>query len=427
MFTGFASENTPAIQVWDFFRTFATLSAVRSVCLADDCAPIQFFRTGGSNTTIIVQLPSAPIEGKIIKIVVNKYGTNDQKIAITTPDLSGFGALLQLFLIGPGQTIDLCYSKNCISIGTASGSPYSTGWVSLNQGSASSGNFSAINFGHSNSASSNYASSIGGTGNNSSANYSAILGGSDSTASGSRAAVVGGSSNTASGTNAAVVGGASNNVSGEVSAIVSGESNNASGVYCFIGSGYVCNATSSFASVLSGTYNTASGDSSAVLGGRNGTTRIISGSVVTSASASPIQAAAGVQQTATLVLGRQTTDATATRLTSNTSAASTTNQVILPNNSAYTFQGTCIANVTAGGTTSGWKFEGVIKRGANAASTTLVAAVTPTVIAQDAGASTWVLAITADTTNGGIKVEVTGAAATTIRWVVKIETTEVTF
>jgi hypothetical protein len=114
-------------------------------------------------------------------------------------------------------------------------------------------------------------------------------------------------------------------------------------------------------------------------------------------------------------------------LASNNSAASTTNQVILPNNSAYTFQGTCIANVTAGGTTSGWKFEGVIKRGANAASTTLVAAVTPTVIAQDAGAVTWVLAITADTTNGGIKVEVTGAAATTIRWVVKIETTEVTF
>jgi hypothetical protein len=128
-----------------------------------------------------------------------------------------------------------------------------------------------------------------------------------------------------------------------------------------------------------------------------------------------------------LILGRQTTDATATVLTSNTLAAATTNQVILPNNSAYTFQGTCIANVTAGGTTSGWKFEGVIKRGANAASTALVAAVTPLVIAQDAGAVTWVLAITADTTNGGIAVTVTGAAATTIRWVAKIETTEVTF
>jgi len=128
-----------------------------------------------------------------------------------------------------------------------------------------------------------------------------------------------------------------------------------------------------------------------------------------------------------LLLGVVTTDATATRLRCNTSAASTINQVILPNNSAYVFQGTCIANVTGGSTTSGWEFQGVIKRGANAASTTLVAAVTPTVIAQDALASTWVLAITADTTNGGIAVTVTGAAATTIRWVSKIESTEVTY
>jgi hypothetical protein len=128
-----------------------------------------------------------------------------------------------------------------------------------------------------------------------------------------------------------------------------------------------------------------------------------------------------------LLLGVATTDATATRLRSNGSAATTTNQVILPNNSAYVFQGTCIANVTGGSTTSGWEFQGVIKRGANAASTTLVAAVTPTVIAQDVAAATWVLAITADTTNGGIAVTVTGAAATTIRWVSRIETTEVTF
>jgi hypothetical protein len=412
MFTGFASENTPAIQVWDFFRPFATLSAVRSVCLADDCAPIQFFRTGGANTTIIVQLPSAPIEGKIIKIVVNKYGTNDQKIAITTPDLSGFGALLQLFVIGPGQTIDLCYSKNCISIGTAAGSPYSTGWVSLNQGSASSGNFSAINFGHNNFASSNYASSIGGVGNNSSANYSAILGGSDNTASGERSAVVGGQSNTASGGDSAIVG---------------GNANNASNASAFIGGGFGCSATNSYSSVVGGLINTASGDASIVLGGNYGTTRGIAGNFVAPASASPIAALAGVQQTATLLLGRQTTDATATRLRSNTSAAGTTNQVILPNNSAYYVKGSIIANVTGGGNTKSWDFIATIKRGANAAATSIVGAVTLNVQAADAGASTWIVAITADTTNGGLAVTVTGQAATTIRWVAKLESTEVTY
>jgi hypothetical protein len=206
--------------------------------------------------------------------------------------------------------------------------------------------------------------------------------------------------------------------------------------------GSSCIAGASLAAVIGGTSNTASGNSSVVigggqgiansansvvLGGNQGLSRSIIGNFVTPASSTPIASAAGVQQSATLILGRQTTDATATVLTSNSSAATTTNQVILPNNSAYTFQGTCIANVTGGGTTSGWKFEGVIKRGANAASTALVAAVTPTVIAQDVGAVTWVLAITADTTNGGIAVTVTGAAATTIRWVVQIETTEVTY
>jgi hypothetical protein len=45
----------------------------------------------------------------------------------------------------------------------------------------------------------------------------------------------------------------------------------------------------------------------------------------------------------------------------------------------------------------------------------------------DAGAATWVVAVTADTTNGGIAVTVTGAAATTIRWVCKINTTEMTY
>jgi len=427
MFTGFASENTPAIQVWDFFRPFATLSAVRSVCLADDCAPIQFFRTGGSNITIIVQLPSAPIEGKIIKIVVNKYGTNDQKIAITTPDLSGFGALLQLFVIGPGQTIDLCYSKNCISIGTAAGSPYSTGWVSLNQGSASSGNFSAINFGHNNFASSNYASSIGGVGNNSSANYSAILGGSDNTASGERSAVVGGSSNTASSTNTVVVGGSSNTASGLSAAVVGGTTNTANSAYTAVIAGNASTASITNAVVVGGQYSTANGIGSIVIGGSQGTTRSITGNFVYPASNSPITFESGKSQLATLSLGRQTTDATATRLASDTGAAGTANQLILPNNSAYTFQGTCIAARTAAGDTSSWKFEGAIKRGANAASTALVAAVTPLVIAQDAGAVTWVLAVTADTTNGGIAVTVTGQAATTIRWVVKIETTEVTF
>jgi hypothetical protein len=54
---------------------------------------------------------------------------------------------------------------------------------------------------------------------------------------------------------------------------------------------------------------------------------------------------------------------------------------------------------------------------------------TPTVTSSyaDAGASTWTIAITADTTNGGLAITFTGQAGTTIRCVARLETTEMTF
>ena len=82
--------------------------------------------------------------------------------------------------------------------------------------------------------------------------------------------------------------------------------------------------------------------------------------------------------------------------------------------------------MTGAGNSAAWAFEGLIKRGANAAATSIVQSVV-NLIAQDSGASTWVVAIAADTTNGGLKVTVTGQATTTIRWVCKIETTEMTY
>ena len=428
MFTGFASENTPAIQVWDFAVTTANaFGAAGSVSLRDDCAPIQYFKTGGNSSTIQVYLPSAPIEGKQIKIINAKYGNNSCTVSVFSSDASGGGTSFSfsVAILGQGQTLDFCYSKNFISFGPATGS-VATGWITLNQAPAGASN--------------RYAFVAGGDSNKAVGTNSAVVGGSQNTANSSQSFVAGGSSNTASGSNSFASGNtttASGNnsfVGGGVSAIasgtnsfVSGSSNTASGNQTFIGGGGSNTASSIYSAVIGGFINTSNADSATVTGGYYGTTRSIVGNTVFPASTNPIASAAGVTQSAILVLGVQTTNATATVLRSNTSAASTTNQVILPNNSAYTFQGTCIANVTGGSTTSGWKYEGVIKRGANAASTTLVAAVTPIVIAQDVAAATWVLAITADTTNGGIAVTVTGAAATTIRWVSRIETTEVTF
>jgi len=378
MFTGFATENTPAIQVWEFSRTFANLPRIG---LTDDCAPIQFFKTGGGSQ-IYLYLPSCPIEGKTITIYNASFNsTASTTVYIFCSDVSGGGTTSQIDAVGIGGVLQLCYSKNIITYGPNQGA-LATGWFPLNRAPYSAVNAYSVNNSYLGTASGQSSVVIGGFGITASAIYSACIGG---------------TSNTASGTSAVSMGGNQGN------------------------------ASAAFGGTICTNQGTANGNTSLVLGGSSGTTRSITGNVVFAASDNPIQQQSGVQQSAILILGRQTTDATATRLTSNSSAGATNNQVILPNNSAYTFQGTCVANVTGGGNTSGWKFEGVIKRGATAASTALVAAVTPTVIAQDAGASTWVLAITADTTNGGIAVTVTGQAATTIRWVVQIETTEVTF
>jgi hypothetical protein len=135
--------------------------------------------------------------------------------------------------------------------------------------------------------------------------------------------------------------------------------------------------------------------------------------------------AAGDAQTGTFVLRRATTDATATVLTTNSSTASTNNQVILPNNSAYAFTGIVVARRQASGGTdsAAWKIEGLIRREGAANTTTLVAS-TVTAIDNTPG---WTLALSADTTNGGLKVEATGAASTNIRWVATVQTSEVTY
>jgi hypothetical protein len=133
----------------------------------------------------------------------------------------------------------------------------------------------------------------------------------------------------------------------------------------------------------------------------------------------------GDAQGSTFVLVADTTDATATSLTGNNLSASTNNQIILPNNSAYAFHGTIVARQKAGdGTASAaWKIEGLIRREGSAGTTVLVNSAT-TVLDNT---PSWGMALSADTTNGGLKIEVTGAASTNIRWVATIHTSEVTY
>ena len=233
----------------------------------------------------------------------------------------------------------------------------------------------------------------------------------------------GGIKNTASGIGAFIGGGGINSGATTVTG------NIASGALSSVLGGNNNQATQAYASILGGYQNLANGPYSVVIGGSNGSTRSINGYVAIPASVFTIfgSSPVGSNQAGILVLGKQTTDATATALTSDGNAAGTTNQVILPNNSAYYFKGSVIANVTGAANGAAWSFEGAIMRGANAASTVFIGTPALNRVAASAGATAWTIAITADTTNGGLAITVTGVAGTTIRWVAKLETTEVTY
>ena len=136
-------------------------------------------------------------------------------------------------------------------------------------------------------------------------------------------------------------------------------------------------------------------------------------------------ASVGQSQTGMMVLVSSTTDATPKALTTDNSGAATINQVILPNNSAYAFHGTIVARqqASAGTASAAWKIEGLIRREGSAGTTVLVNSATTVLDNTPA----WGMALSADTTNGGLKVEATGAAATNTRWVATIHTSEVTY
>jgi len=133
----------------------------------------------------------------------------------------------------------------------------------------------------------------------------------------------------------------------------------------------------------------------------------------------------GDAQGGSFVLRSDTTDDTPEAVTTRNQTPSATNQVILPNNSAFAFHGTIVARQQASGGTAcaAWKVEGLIRREANAGTTVLVNSATTILDNTPA----WGMALSADTTNGGLKIEVTGAAATNIRWVATLNTSEVTY
>ena len=167
-------------------------------------------------------------------------------------------------------------------------------------------------------------------------------------------------------------------------------------------------------------YSTADAQNAIAIGDR-GRTNGIRGAIVFS-NGTAQSGNDGDCQTGTYILKGTTTDATPLVLTTNGTSAGSDDQLILVNNSAYSFHGTIVARQSAsqGTACAAWKVEGLIRREANAGTTVLVNSTTTAID----NTPSWGLALSADTTNGGLKVQVTGAASTNIKYVATIQTSE---
>ena len=284
-------------------------------------------------------------------------------------------------------------------------------------------------------ASGNYSVISGGRANTSSGVESICAGGYYNVASGNQSGVLGGQQNTASGTNGFVGGGAYNSASSSFTVVGGGNSNQATAYASFVPGGFGNVASGNYTHSV-GFFNTSSADYSYSYGHQNianatygvafgfqANTLAIKNRIAISSGQF---ASAGDCQTSKFILKVLTTGGAATNVTTDGTAyvIGSNNYIQLSNQSAYRFKGTIVGKQQGSTNSAVWDIDGFIVRGANAAATTLNIS-NVTLVQNTPGWGTPTLA--ADTTIGCLQVQVTGSAATNIRWIANIETTEVIY
>ncbi len=134
-------------------------------------------------------------------------------------------------------------------------------------------------------------------------------------------------------------------------------------------------------------------------------------------------ATAGDAQSGMYIARNVTTDATLTELFLDGSAG--TQRMVVANNSVWTFDILVAGRRTdATGGGAGYRFTGVLRKDTTAGSITFIGTPSKQVLGETNTA--WDAAVSVDTTNGSLRVRVTGEAAKTIRWVATVQTSEVT-
>ena len=189
--------------------------------------------------------------------------------------------------------------------------------------------------------------------------------------------------------------------SGEAPSCLGGKSNNASG---------------NFATVVGGRDSSAAGHYSFASGYQSKTARHGQKS-----HASGQFAAKGDAQGSQFILRADTTDATATVLTTDNTTPGTTDQIVAASDTCIMFSGTLVAMQNGAQDQGGWEIKGLLKN--DGGTTTLVSSNIQTF----ADGNGWVVALTADNTNNALAITCTGEASHNIRWVANIHTSEVTY
>ena len=130
--------------------------------------------------------------------------------------------------------------------------------------------------------------------------------------------------------------------------------------------------------------------------------------------------AAGDASVNTYILRRATTNATQSVVTTDGASESASNTMVMPADTTWGFRITVSARRSdVDGESASYEFKGSIKRDGTAGSTAIVGTVFKSVYAESTTA--WDVAVDAETTNGSLRVQVTGVAAVSINWVAHAE------
>lgn len=404
---GVVSWATPATGGLTYFTEAQNTSAPNATVNVDSLTAV------GSSTNVDFAIKPKGT-GAILAAIPDSTATGGNKRGANAVDLQTDRTLASEVSSG-GYSVNLGGSRNT-----------SSGGYSVNIGgylNTSSGNY-AIAGGYNNTSNSSYSVALGGS--NTASNTGAVALGNSNIVSGV-AGFGSGSLNINSGNYSAVFG-YSNSISGAFT-IRAGYGNTGNGAYS-ITSGYN-NAVSGSENGCFGSSSTVSADYAFSLGYGNTANSINSLAIGKDANTFSIInkfsfgttrfTSNGDNQLGELILSASTTGNTATTLTVDRNTAGTTNQLILQNQQLIRFKGTISGKQQTSTNCAVWDIDGVIVRGANAGTTTLVVNNVNLVT----NASGWgIPTLTADTTNGGLQVQVTGLAATNIKWNCRIDTIE---